>query len=349
MHVGKTSPPARPAPGASLLIVLMGSLGDVARGLALVDQLKRNFSGIKISWLVEPKCEGLVRLHPQIDRVLVFRRGGGVAALRALRRELESHTFDIALDLQRIFKSGLFSWWSRAPRRIGFHRRNSKEFNWLFNNECVPQQEHEAAKLRHYLSFIEQLGGEVHEPLRFGLARAQPSAAAAQCAAAGRYLVAVLGSSWESKDWFYEGYEELGALLARRATHRVVVVGDDSRQADGERLQQKFPALVCNLTGRTSLADLASLLAHADAAFGPDSGPGHVSAAVGTPYVSLFGATSPKRVAPYGCEDLVVQVALGCMPCYRRRCPGLGRLCMRLISANLVYQKLEQALARRAA
>ena len=121
----------------SILIILMGSLGDVARGLCLVSHIKAHRPESRITWLVEPKCADLVGLHPQIDHVIEFKRKRPVAALRDLYQNLQKEHFDITLDLQRILKSGFFSLLSRAKRRIGFHRKNAKELNWLFNNESI--------------------------------------------------------------------------------------------------------------------------------------------------------------------------------------------------------------------
>src|SRR5690606_14219230 len=111
-------------------------------------------------------------------------------------------------------------------------------------------------------------------------------------------------------------------------------------------LAAHFGQRVVNTIGRTTLDDLNGLLAAARACVGPDSGPAHMAAAVGTPHITLFGPTSPERTAPYGSEHLVVRSSIGCAPCYRRRCPGLGRLCMRMLSPEAVWSKLQPLLAR---
>jgi ADP-heptose:LPS heptosyltransferase len=102
-----------------------------------------------------------------------------------------------------------------------------------------------------------------------------------------------------------------------------------------------------NLVCKTSLLELVAILKAAAVGVGPDSGPGHLAAAVGTPYVSLFGPTSPKRVAPYGSEHLVVESGVSCAPCYKKECPGLEKLCMRLVTVEAVEEKLSEALAMR--
>ncbi len=145
----------------SILIILMGSLGDVARGLCLVCQIKANLPQSRVTWLVEPKWSELVRLNRQIDRVIIFKRAWRLSAVWQLFKDLRQDHFDITLDLQRILKSGFFSLLSGARRRIGFNRRNAKEFNWIFNNEHIGYFSDDLPKIRHYLKFTEHLGPSV--------------------------------------------------------------------------------------------------------------------------------------------------------------------------------------------
>jgi ADP-heptose:LPS heptosyltransferase len=125
----------------------------------------------------------------------------------------------------------------------------------------------------------------------------------------------------------------------------VVLLGDGSQVSSATKLCQNVGSHeLINLVGKTSIPELVAVLKAAAAGLGPDSGPGHLAAAVGTPYVSLFGPTSPKRAAPYNCEHLVVQSKVSCVSCYKKKCPDLDRLCMRLINVESVQEKLSLAL-----
>jgi ADP-heptose:LPS heptosyltransferase len=99
------------------------------------------------------------------------------------------------------------------------------------------------------------------------------------------------------------------------------------------------------LVGRTSLRDVIGILARATITVGPDSGPMHISSAVGTPVVSLWGATSPLRSAPWGSENLIVRGDVPCAPCYLRRCP-IGRLCMERIRPQAVLSRVDDVLEK---
>jgi lipopolysaccharide heptosyltransferase II len=342
----KPTNPNKPA-SPSILITLMGSLGDVARGLCLVSHIKTNLPQSRVTWLVEPKWAELVRCHSQIDKIIVFQRAWRISALRHLYKDLNQAHFDITLDLQRILKSGFFSLLSGAARRIGFHRRNAKELNWIFNNEHIGYHSDALSKIRHYLKFTEHLGLPEPHTLEFGFSSLNATKASPRVVTDLKqpFIAVVLGASWESKGWFFEGYLELIRHILSTLKLQVVLLGDGSRKAMAQDLSQSvnLPELI-NLTGKTSIVELAAVLKKAAAGVGPDSGPGHLAAAVGTPFVSLFGPTSPKRTAPFGYENLVVASSLNCAPCYQKRCPNHQNQCMVSIESSQVVEKLSKAL-----
>jgi lipopolysaccharide heptosyltransferase I len=332
----------------SFLIILMGSLGDVARGLCLVSHLKTNLPHARVTWLVEPKWSELVKLHRQIDRVIIFRRAWRWSAVWRLYKELHLERFDIALDLQRILKSGFFALLSGAKRRIGFHRRNAKEFNWVFNNEHIAYYSDDLAKIRHYLKFTEHLGLPAPAALDFGFASLEVAGIAPRVISGLRkpFAAVVLGTSWKTKDWYEEGYRGLIQRILAAGTLTVVLLGDNSQAPLAARLAAEFKAPeVIDLVGRTSLPQLAAVLKAARVGVGPDSGPGHLAAAVSTPFVTLFGPTSAQLTAPFGCEELVVEAGADCAPCYKKRCIDRNRQCMTSIHPDAVMDKVSLALS----
>ena len=333
----------------SILIILMGALGDVARGLCLVDHIKNHLPQSKVSWLIEPKWAEVVRFHPGLHRIIVFNRPRGLFAVRDLYKELSEEAFDITLDLQRHFKSGFFSLLSGAKRRVGFHRRNAKEFNWLMNNEHIDYSPGGLSKIDLYIRFTRQMGLPNPDSLDFGFSSLDLGAVRPHMSAqlAAPFVAVVMGSSWESKDWVFEGYRQLVEDVLASGEMGVVLLGDRSQTAPAERLTREIrhPKLI-DLVGKTSLLELTAVLKAARAAVGPDSGPGHLAGAVKTPYVSLFGPTDPALTAPYGSEHLVVQVKPECSPCYKRKCPIPDRWCMRQIDVGKVKDKIAQALAK---
>jgi ADP-heptose:LPS heptosyltransferase len=71
----------------------------------------------------------------------------------------------------------------------------------------------------------------------------------------------------------------------------------------------------------------------------------HIAAAVGTPVISLWGATDPGRTGPYGFADLTIRGQAPCVPCKKRQCP-IGRVCMQSIGTATIAAKAAAALGR---
>src|SRR5262249_42768919 len=246
--------------------------------------------------------------HPWVDRVLVFERAGGARSFLSFLRAIGRDPWDVALDLGRGAKSALIALASRARDRIGFARADGREGGWLLATRRIPPQGAARSKLMQFFAFADALGLPP-VPVEFGIAPdpiAEREAAALTAGLDGPIVAACVGSSCPSRRWFPA--ETAAVLRALRARHgaSAVLLGT---AADSDFALETIRACdggVRDLVGRTSLRQLVALLARARIAFGPDSGALHLAAAVGTPAVSLWGATSAGRSTPYGSEGLAI-------------------------------------------
>ncbi|MBI4515275.1 MAG: glycosyltransferase family 9 protein [Deltaproteobacteria bacterium] len=329
-----------------ILVVLHGAIGDVVRALPLINRLRTGYPAAGIVWAVEPTAAPLLEHHPAIDEIIIFERQRGARAFVEFVRRVHAVGADLTLDLQRHLKSGVVSWASGAPVRLGFHRRNCKEGNWLFNNRHLPAVEHFSSKLRQYQAFADVLGLPA-TPIRFGLSATEAErerVAGMLPGVTAPLAVIFVGSTWPSRFWFAEANAEVARGLAQRGLQPVLVGAPSEGEFAGE-VERLSEGAVVNLAGQTQLRDLIALFERCVVALGPDSGPMHLAAAMRCRVVSLWGATSPRRSAPFGSEDLVIEGQAPCVPCYRRRCT-IGRLCMQSITPAAVLAKVDEAVAR---
>jgi lipopolysaccharide heptosyltransferase I len=334
-----------------VLIVLLGAIGDVVRALPLLGRIRRAWPAAHVAWAVEPKSQAVLEGHPWLDELIVYdRRRAPFSFVPFLARVRAGH-FDLTLDLQRHLKSGVVSAASGAAERLGFDRANGKEFNHRFSTRRIAPQPPMRLKLMQYQAFGDALG-IAPAPIEFGLAPsdAERARAAAMLEGAPRPLLAViLGSSWPSRIYFPDA---IAATIREMASARdgcpalfPVLIGSGRAEVAlaAQVTAELEGAPVLNLAGRTGLRDLVAIFGACAAAFGPDSGPMHIAAAVGCPVVSLWGATAPERSAPWGFADLALTGAIPCHPCYLRECP-IGRECMRRIAPGEVAAALRRAL-----
>ncbi|MGH7906694.1 MAG: glycosyltransferase family 9 protein [Candidatus Binataceae bacterium] len=346
------SPPRR------VLIILMGSIGDVVRALPLLGRIRRAWPDAHIAWAIEPKSKPIVDGHPWLDEMIVYERGRPWSFPLFLAR-IRSGRFDLALDLQRHLKSGVVSRMSGASRRFGFSRANAKELNYRFNNFHIEPQPPLKSKLTQYQAFGEAMGIPP-APIEFGLTPANAERSRALDMLSGRprpILAVIMGSSWPSRIYFPEAIAAVIRNLAKPCgtvprLFPVLLGAPDDIALANAITANLGDTPVLNLVGQTSLRDLVPIFVECAAAFGPDSGPMHIAAAAGCPIVSLWGSTSPERSAPWGFAEYSIKSDIPCHPCYLRLCP-IGRECMRRIApddvAAMVRRALMESLSRSAA
>jgi lipopolysaccharide heptosyltransferase II len=331
----------------NILLVLHGSIGDVARALPLANLIDRKFPNAKLTWAIEPPSLPLIEHHPAVDAVILFDRPRWWKQLVPFLRTIRASRFDLVLDLQRHLKSGMISRWSGAGHRLGFHRRDAKEFNWVFNNRHIPALGNGQSKLNHYLKFAEYLG-IVPEPVEWKLFLTEAEQVGVDRhleGVSGGFAALFVGSRWESKNWFPSQMASCAELIQQRHGLGVILLGSKQDVTRAREVEISCRRSIVNLAGRTSLREAVGIIAKANVAVGPDTGLMHVAAAVGTPVVSLWGATNPARTGPYGFEEFVIQGKADCSPCYLRRCP-IGRVCMQSIEISEIMAKIESALSR---
>ncbi|HVA81399.1 MAG TPA: glycosyltransferase family 9 protein [Candidatus Binataceae bacterium] len=342
--------PTLAAPPRRVLIVLHGAIGDVVRALPLLGRMRRGWPDAFIAWSVEPKSAPILERHPWLDAVIVFDRPRAPWSFIPFLREVRAGHFDLTVDLQRHLKSGLTALASGAPARIGFAAANSKEFNHRFSTIQIAPQPNLRRKLIQYQAFGDRLG-LARAPIEFGLeATAQERAHAREllAGAPAPILGVILGSSWPSRIYFPESIAAVIAQLARPSDGAaplfpVLLGGADESELAAEVMRRLGDIRALNLAGRTRLRDLIAIFPECAAAFGPDSGPMHIAAAVRCPVVSLWGATAPERSAPWGYAQFAIASEIPCHPCYLRECP-IGRECMRRIEPGAVAAAVRRAI-----
>src|SRR5580704_17691977 len=95
-----------------ILVVRLGSMGDVIHALPAVASLKHSFPHSRLTWVIRPKWAGLLEGNPCVDEVIPMERavGGALAAIRELRRE----RFDVVIDFQGLLQSAVVAGLARA-------------------------------------------------------------------------------------------------------------------------------------------------------------------------------------------------------------------------------------------
>ncbi|MFI0468993.1 glycosyltransferase family 9 protein [Saccharopolyspora sp. 5N102] len=154
------------------------------------------------------------------------------------------------------------------------------------------------------------------------------------------YVVVHPGASVPARQWPDFRCAAAVAALAR-AGRRVVVTGTC---ADRELTRRVAGDSALDLGGLTDLPELAAVLAGANVAVVPNSGPAHLAAAVGTPVVSLFApVVRAARWAPYGVPAILLgDQSAPCRDSRARVCPIAGHPCLTEVTPGDVLAAVEK-------
>ena len=139
------------------------------------------------------------------------------------------------------------------------------------------------------------------------------------------HVVVHPGASVPARAWAPERHAALVRALALEG-RRVVVTGGPRERA---LTRHVAGTRALDLGGRTSLGELADVLAGAACLVTGNTGPAHLAAAVRTPVVSLFAPTVPvQRWHPWGVPHELLYVPVRCAGCRARTCPVPGHPCL---------------------
>ena len=334
-----------------VLIIKLSSIGDCIHTLPAIASLREGFKkkGIKarIDWLVEEAASSVIAHSRLVDNVIVVERGWlrHYRENRKAARALAAERYDLVLDFQGLLKSGVWVYFSKGARRVGFS--NAREMSHLFLNDRLPAYDPERHAVDRYLDLAVHAGG-VAGPAHFQVDTGKAAKSVEKKlrdAGVGRepFFALISQARWPTKLWRDERFVELARRLIDRTGFKAVLVGGPGDRAALERMKDKIGEGAINLAGRTDLPELAEVLRRASFAVTVDSGPMHLAAAVGTRCVALFGPTAPWRTGPYGTGHIVVRKGLDCSPCFSRKCADPK--CMTAITVDDVLEAMSPILS----
>jgi lipopolysaccharide heptosyltransferase I len=343
-----------------ILIVKLGSIGDIVHTLPSLAAIGRALPRAQISWVVEKRAAEILRDNPILKSLIevdtkALRRwpssGETLQAPRQQLRRLRASSFDSALDFQGLLKSATIARLSGAKRIYGFSRQNLREPAsriMLSKTVRVPLRTHIIVK--NLTLAAEALGISVPsdpEEFEFPIHLTREHEIEAEVAADwthGNYAILNPGGGWPTKLW---SAERFGALADRLWTefglHSIVTYGPGETELAEKVLQAsrtgRARASDVSLKGFYALARAASLYV------GGDTGPTHLAVAAHAPIVGLFGPTEWWRNgSPRTADVCVERNDIDCRTdCHRRACSHW--ICMD-IEVERVMEAVELRLGR---
>ncbi len=299
--------PAQVDPIAKILFIRPGGLGDALLLLPVIERFAEANPGAVIDILAESRNRSAFAFLTVPHRVELYTRPGAFLRLR-------NRAYDVVIDTEQWYHlSAVYARLLKPRRLIGFATNARKRL--LTDPVAYRLNDYEVDS---FFRLLEPLG-LVAEPdqkvLHLKLADDVLDRAARLLdpQETARRIAIFPGASVPEKCWPSDYYRRLVAGLQAEG-NTVVLVGGKTEGAVAADLAASTQCR--DLTGKTTLAETAGVLAAMDLLITGDSALLHLAASLGTPTLSLFGPSSPIKWAPQGAEKHVcLQKECDCIPC----------------------------------
>ncbi len=336
-----------------VLIVRLSAIGDIVMASGLIPALRTLWPEAHIAWLAEKGPSELLRANTRLDEVIELprqnwkamarngQRGKALKEMWAFAKMLRQQSFDLTIDLQGLLKSGIWSFASGAPRRIGL---GSKEGSQWLMTECLARNTTDPRMGKEYRALAVSLGAKDSDFIPdIGIPDSLKQKAQLRIQSTfGDTKVALLApfTTRPQKHWFDERWIEL-IRGARSLGYRCLILGGPSDIETAEQLVSAANPDAISFAGKTSLLESAALIQAAHVLIGVDTGLTHLGKALGTPTIALFGSTLPYWESPSAVAE-ILYVKEACSPCHRKPvCNGLFT-CMRRLEPKDVLSAIER-------
>jgi ADP-heptose:LPS heptosyltransferase len=310
-----------------ILIIKPSSFGDIVQALPCANALKHYYSGCRISWVVFSNWESVLKICPDVDKIIVWDRKkirGFFETLKQTRRI----KYDLIIDLQGLFRSAFLAKLSSAKIKIGVPKM--KEFGNFLVKQVCSENKVVNATLRN-LETVRFLTGKTFNPkvnIKLSsvskrkaehifkkevhkfcnslknnsmLENLDDSMMGFSCNKIQRKVdksfenfVSLLPfARGKGKDWSISNYHKLIDLIGKEYRGmRIVVLGEVESYG---KLQSRE---IVDLCGKTDIEELASILSKSKIAIGADTGPMHLASVLQIPSVFIFGNSNVNETAP---------------------------------------------------
>jgi heptosyltransferase-2 len=356
----------------NLLVRSVNWVGDAVMTMSALRALKLSRPKSKITLLANPWVSPLFEKDPHVDEIILYNDNyKSLTGKFRLASIIKKNRFCAAFLFQNAIDAAIISFLANIPERIGYNR----DRRGFLLTKAIPFDAH-AKGLHHvqyYMNLLEQAGviTSYADPWIY-LAVDERLGARSKLSDLRRPIVAINpGATYgSSKRWSPERFAEVAARVIDELNGSILILGGPSENEIAEKICEKMednrlrslevkgtskkladPAKftgseLLNMSSKTTLRELAAVISESDLLVTNDSGPMHISYAVRTPVVAIFGSTSPELTGPVGKSNIIIKKDVGCSPCFQRECSEKDLICMNDITADEVFNAVREMVGR---
>ena len=327
-----------------ILCIKPRGIGDIILSTIVLENLKVAFPHSEIHYLTEEFAKRAVQNNPLVSKILNFNKKDFVLSIiRKVRKE----KYDLILDLWSNPKTAQTTFFSGAKYRVGFEKRGRKyAYNFLGKNGTMGNHAAE-----DNLVLLNALDIPIKSKKIFYKTNAEEQDFAVKfleqtIVEKNKKLIGIIPSGgWESKRCEVSKWVEICQGIQNKYEAQFLVLWGPGDEKDSLGIKNGIiPEPI--LAPKSSFGQMSALIERCNLVIANDSGPMHVSAALGIPILGIFGPTDPAAHRPYSENSgYVIHSELYCIKCNKLHCP-YGHECMLELSTENVLLEVSKLLKK---
>ncbi|GIV34415.1 MAG: ADP-heptosyltransferase [Chitinophagales bacterium] len=296
-----------------ILIIQTAFAGDVILATVLIEKLYAAYPQAEIDFLLRKGNENLLENNPKVSHVLIWnKQSGKYRNLLALIPKIRRREYDLVVNVQRFFSTGLLTVLSAAKETTGFAKNPlSLLFSRRVPHTIIPEKRiHETERNLSLISHLTDIGPvkPVLYPAEKDFQRVKPKS---------KYICIAPASIWFTKQWPAHKWIELIQRLD--PSYSIYLLGGKDDFHTCRMIQEKSGRHnVINLAGALTFLESAALMKNAEMNYVHDSAPMHLASAVNAPVTVIYCSTIPGfGFTPLSDFSVIIEYPnkLDCRPC----------------------------------
>lgn len=327
--------------GQRIIVIDLLYLGDLMFATPFFKELRKNFPKARIDLIVNSAFHSIMNDNTNFDNVYAYNKKWTLKQSIEFAKQLKKNNYDLGINIHGSWRSAIILRLINPTYTIGYGKKGQ-----LFLNRRLVQP-HNQHMVDVYLNLLKEMNLRVEPSLPYlEIKKSVQDEIDKKLIQWGinpeEKLIALnAGGTWPTKRWTVNGFAQLADVLNRKYGRVIFVgsAGDLSLVEEIVNLMETKPVIA---TGKTSLPELAALLARCNLVISNDSGPVHVAAAVGTPTITIFGPSDDIKYRPLGEKHKIVTSSVDCRPCGKHQCPLGHHRCMADIKVEKIINEIDK-------
>lgn len=296
----------------NILAVRNDRFGEFLLNIPAFRALKARYPQSRLVVVVNPDVCELAQCIEAVDEVIAWRnKKHRLSGILKFAQELNKRKLDLCVIFNPSKEFNIVSFLARIPVKVGYNRKWGFLLTHKIEDKKYLGQKHE---VEYNLELVNLIGADTqHRTLSLKIDESMIDTLLKDYGLEGISDLIALHpyTSDPIKQWPIDRFRELAQKISIELNNKVVIVGGKEELVKSEENFGNLDKRIINLTGKTTLVQLAALLKKCKLLISCDSGPVHLACSVGTPVIALFRNDIPgksaKRWGPWGEGHTVVE------------------------------------------